>query len=43
MAPQHNNLTRRERLTLTAAALRGVLAGATRAALDWLLDRLTDN
>lgn len=38
----HRRLTRRERLTLTAAALRGVLAGATRAALDWFIDQLTD-
>jgi hypothetical protein len=43
MAPEHHHLTRRERLTLAAAAVRGVLAGATRAALDWFLDRLTDN
>ena len=42
MAPQQR-LTRRERLTLAAAALRGVLAGATRAALDWLLDWLTEH
>ena len=43
MAPQHHHLTRRERLTLAAAAVRGVLAGATRAALDWFLDWLTDH
>ena len=33
-------LTRRERLTLTAAALRGVLAGATSGLLRWGLDNL---
>jgi hypothetical protein len=30
-------LTRSERLTLAGAAIRGVLAGATRAAITWLL------
>lgn len=43
IARQHHHLTRRERLTLAAAALRGALAGASRAALDWLLDWLTDH
>jgi hypothetical protein len=31
-------LTRRERLALAGAALRGILAGAAHAVLDWLLD-----
>lgn len=30
-------MSRTERLTLAAAAIRGILTGATRAALDWLL------
>jgi hypothetical protein len=34
-------LTRTERLLLAAAALRGTLAGATRAITSWLLDHLT--
>lgn len=34
-------LTRRERLTLTGAALRGAAAGTLRAVLAWLLDHLT--
>jgi hypothetical protein len=33
-------LTRSERLTLAGAALRGVLAGAARAAIAWLLIHL---
>jgi hypothetical protein len=31
-------LTRAERLQLAAAALRGVLAGAARAIITWLLE-----
>lgn len=38
----NHRLTRRERLALTGAALRGTLAGATYAVLDWLFDILTD-
>jgi len=34
-------LTRAERLQLAAAALRGVLAGAARAIITWLLDHLS--
>jgi hypothetical protein len=34
-------LTRTERLWLAAAALRGALAGATRAITIWLLDHYT--
>ncbi|WP_279497809.1 hypothetical protein [Actinomadura rubrisoli] len=34
------SLTRTERLALAAAALRGALAGTTRAATTWLLDHL---
>jgi hypothetical protein len=30
-------LTHSERVALAAAAIRGVLAGATRAAITWLL------
>jgi hypothetical protein len=30
-------MSRTERLTLAAAALRGILTGAARAALDWIL------
>jgi hypothetical protein len=33
-------LTRSELLTLAGAALRGVLAGAVRAAITWLLIHL---
>lgn len=35
-------LTRTERLRLTAAALRGAIAGTTRAILAWLLDQYTN-
>lgn len=31
-------LTRAEKLTLAAAALRGILAGTARAALPWLIE-----
>jgi hypothetical protein len=37
----NNRLTRRERVALAGAALRGILAGATHAVLAWLLDNLT--
>jgi hypothetical protein len=43
MAPQHRRLTRRERLILTGAALRGFVAGATRVALDRLIDCVIGN
>lgn len=33
-------LTRSERLILAGAVIRGVLAGATRAAITWLLVHL---
>jgi hypothetical protein len=33
-----SRLTRAERLQLAAAVLRGVLAGAARAVVSWLLD-----
>jgi hypothetical protein len=33
------SLTRAERLLLAAAAIRGVLAGATRAIIIWLLEQ----
>jgi hypothetical protein len=33
-----SRLTRAERLQLAAAALRGVLAGAARAAVFWLIE-----
>jgi hypothetical protein len=33
------SLTRAERLMLTAAVLRGVLAGAARAITAWLLEQ----
>jgi hypothetical protein len=35
----NTSVTRAERLLLAAAALRGVLAGATRAIITWLLDQ----
>jgi hypothetical protein len=31
-------LTRREQLVLAAAAVRGFIAGAVHALLDWILD-----
>lgn len=34
-------LTRRERLTLICAALRGFVSGATRAVFAWLLGQLS--
>ena len=44
MRRAQQQLQRLNALTLAAAAtLSGVLAGATRAALDWLTDWLTDN
>jgi len=33
-----SRLTRAERLQLAAAVLRGILAGAARAAVTWLLE-----
>jgi hypothetical protein len=33
-------LIRRERLALAAAAIRGALAGAVCAAINWLLDHI---
>ena len=41
MTSKHR-LTRRERLTLAGAALRGILTGAAHALLRWLLDNLTN-
>ncbi|MGI9000225.1 MAG: hypothetical protein ACR2GH_01005 [Pseudonocardia sp.] len=35
---RHHRSTRRERLTLAAAALRGLLTGAANAILRWILD-----
>lgn len=40
MTTKHRT-TRRERLALASAALRGILAGATHALLSWLIDILT--
>jgi hypothetical protein len=37
---RRTNLTRAERLTLTCAALNGILSGVARAALIWLLNHL---
>ena len=37
----HDRLTRRERLAIAGAVLRGIFAGATHALLSWLLDGLT--
>jgi hypothetical protein len=34
-------LTRRERLTLAGAALRGAISGTVRAITTWLLDQFT--
>jgi hypothetical protein len=36
MTQQHR--TRRERINMATAVLRGVLAGATHAVLSWLLE-----
>jgi len=36
--PHKHTLTRRERLHLLAATIRGVLTGATCATVTWLLD-----
>lgn len=33
----HITLTRSERLTVASAVIRGLLAGAARAAITWLL------
>ena len=38
----NHSLTRRERLGLTGAALRGIFAGAARALLDWAINNLTN-
>jgi hypothetical protein len=37
----NHSLTRRERLALAGAALRGVLAGVTNALLSWAINNLT--
>jgi hypothetical protein len=37
----NHHLTRRERLALTGAALRGLSAGAAHALLSWVIDNLT--
>ena len=37
--PPDPRLARAERVQLAAAALRGVLAGAARAIITWLLDQ----
>ena len=37
--PSDPSLTRAERLLLTAAVLRGALAGAARAITTWLFDQ----
>ncbi len=39
IATTSTSLTRAERLLLATAALRGALAGATRAITTWLLDQ----
>jgi hypothetical protein len=41
MSSKHFQLTRRERLFLAGAAVRGILAGAVHAAFGWLFDNLT--
>jgi hypothetical protein len=38
----HHRLTRREKLILAAAALRGFIAGAVHAVADWILDHTTN-
>jgi hypothetical protein len=40
MTTKHR-LTRRERLALAGAAVRGIVAGVVHAALSWLFDTLT--
>ena len=37
----NHSLTRRERLALAGAALRGLVAGAAHALLDWAINNLT--
>jgi hypothetical protein len=41
MGTKHH-LTRRERLLLAAAAVRGFIAGAVHALLEWILDNTTN-
>lgn len=41
MTTQHS-LTRRERLTLAGAALRGIFAGLTDALLSWMINYLSN-
>ena len=38
----HHRLTRRERLLVAAAAVKGVIAGAVHALLDWILDHVAN-
>jgi hypothetical protein len=38
-----SRLTRAERLQFAAAALRGVLAGVTRAVVCWLIDLIEED
>jgi hypothetical protein len=39
MMKTNHRLTRRERLIFAAAAVRGFIAGAVHAGLDWILDQ----
>jgi hypothetical protein len=38
----NHSLTRRERLALAKAALRGIFAGVTNALLRWAINNLTN-
>ncbi|MDX3775903.1 hypothetical protein [Streptomyces europaeiscabiei] len=42
MTVQRDHTTRTERLTLIAAAVRGVLSGASRAFVVWLISFLAE-
>jgi hypothetical protein len=42
MAPNNRRTARRERLALISAVIRGLVAGATRALLDWIIETVVD-
>jgi hypothetical protein len=42
MSKRHERMTRNDRILLIAAAVRGILAGASRAVVGWLISVLAE-